>query len=988
MLDDSVFQNLYKNLNKSQKEAVDTVEGPVMVIAGPGTGKTTILTLRIANILKATDTDPSSILALTFTESGVRTMRKKLLDIIGPDSYKIGIYTFHGFCNDVINEYPEEFPYIIGSTNATEVDQIKIIEDTIDGGEFEYIKPYGDPYYYVYPILSQIRNVKREGYTPESFSDLLQKRKNDFKEIPDLYHEKGRYKGEMKGEYRKVKKLLDRDKEFLIVFKKYQESLRLQKKIDFEDMIIEVVKVLEENKDLLLTLQERYQYILADEHQDANKAQNTILELLANFHESPNLFVVGDEKQAIFRFQGASLENFLYFQRLYKDTKLIHLEDNYRSTQNILDNADQLISNNNVDQKLRTSLKSNSSFAENPVAVYPFNKESEELFFVLEDIKKKISSGVSPNEIAIIYRNNKDSFDIVRKLEKTEIPFVVFSDQDILDHVDIRRMLTLMHAVQTISDDVHIAEAMHISYLGIDPIDIYTILDFSRKNKRKIFDVMANSLSDMDLRDVDAVTNFTNLLQKWSIDSRNKDALSMFEDILNESGYLNNILKNPSTYERLNILETFFSEIKSVAANHNHFSLKEFLDHVAILKQYSISIKAKNLNHRDGIRLMTAHRSKGLEFEYVYIIDAIQKKWGKSSRGKLFTEINGDNETNQEDERRLFYVALTRAKKEITITYSKTKDDGTESLPTQFIGELREDLVEFHDEQSFSVEDLYSKSIGIKNDKAPSLHDKEYLNRRFLDQPLSVTALNNYLECPWNYFYTNLIRIPKTYSKHQIYGTVVHDALKDLYDSISNGDDLKREDFLGRFDHYLKHQLLDENTEKELRTKGEDSLGGYFDFYYKSFKKPLETEYKVFADFDLGQGNKIVLTGNLDKIEKEGDVVSVVDYKTSKIKSKNEILGKTKNSNGNIFRQLVFYKLLLDYSDDNYKMKNGIIDFIEPDNKGNYKKEIFEITNDDVENLVSEIKKASDEILSLSFWKNRCDNSECEFCKLNDSLNL
>ena len=282
---------------------MDAIEGPVMVIAGPGTGKTSILTLRIANILAKTDSTPDSILALTFTESGVHSMRAKLSDIIGSATYKVNINTFHGFANEIIKNYPEEFPRIIGSNNATDIDQIKILEEIIGSSKLQKLKPYGDSYYYVRPILSEIKNLKRENVSPEKLAEIVKGQEKNFSGIEDLHHKNGKYSGEMKGKYKDIEKSIEKNKELLTVYKKYEKALTEKRLYDYEDMILEAIKSLTRDKGLLLELQEKYQYILADEHQDANNSQNKMLELISGFHENPNLFVVGDEKQAIFRFK-------------------------------------------------------------------------------------------------------------------------------------------------------------------------------------------------------------------------------------------------------------------------------------------------------------------------------------------------------------------------------------------------------------------------------------------------------------------------------------------------------------------------------------------------------------------------------------------------------------------------------------------------------------------------------------------------------------
>jgi DNA helicase-2/ATP-dependent DNA helicase PcrA len=321
----SVFDDYYAKLNTAQKLAVDTIEGPVMVVAGPGTGKTQILTLRIANILMQTQINPENILALTFTESGVLAMRKRLVQIIGTPGYRAQIHTFHSFCNDVIRQNPEDFENLISSESITEVEQIQILEEIVQTTKLALLKPFGDPLYYVKHLLSAISDLKKEGITPTKLKKAIDDQEKDFGKIEDLYHEKGAYgpkvrddgtvtKGAMKGKYQDLQKDIAKNKELLIVFEKYQQSLRDKKQYDFNDMLLEVIAAFESNPDLLLRQQEYFQYILVDEHQDTNAAQNKIVELLCSYYEEPNLFVVGDEKQAIYRFQGASLENFLYFK--------------------------------------------------------------------------------------------------------------------------------------------------------------------------------------------------------------------------------------------------------------------------------------------------------------------------------------------------------------------------------------------------------------------------------------------------------------------------------------------------------------------------------------------------------------------------------------------------------------------------------------------------------------------------------------------------
>ena len=277
-----VFKRLYAKLNPKQREAVDKIQGPMMVIAGPGTGKTSMLTLRIANILKKTDTPPDAILALTFTESGAYSMRRKLVELIGAPAYRVGIFTFHGFANHIIRRFSESFPRIIGSRSASVSDQLEILEQIFLKNRFTLIRPFGDIFHYVPKTLHAIRDLKRENVSPEAFKKALLKEKKAAQKTPDRFHTKGRFKGQLKADYRDLIRKLEKSEELADAYRAYEDALHKERLFDFEDMILEVIRTLEKDRSLLLTLQEQYQYILADEHQDANNAQNRILELLAS----------------------------------------------------------------------------------------------------------------------------------------------------------------------------------------------------------------------------------------------------------------------------------------------------------------------------------------------------------------------------------------------------------------------------------------------------------------------------------------------------------------------------------------------------------------------------------------------------------------------------------------------------------------------------------------------------------------------------------
>src|SRR3989344_647097 len=673
------FIDAYKRLNPEQKSAVDAIEGPVMVIAGPGTGKTQVLTMRVANIIGKTDTPPEAILALTFTESAVASMRKRLADIIGTPAYKVVIITFHGFANSIIKNYPDRFPEIISSTGITEIEQIKTLKNIIDNASLNELKPFGDNYYYLRPILSSINELKRQGIYPEKFDEIARKEKKYFEDIDDLYYDSGAHKGKMKGKYAEDLKHIKRNEELAKVYEKYQQALRDNRQYDYSDMIMHVMAALEKDSELRLILQENYLYILIDEHQDTNSAQNRILELLADFYENPNLFVVGDEKQAIYRFQGASLENFEYFKKKFKDVSLISLRHNYRSTQTILDAAHNLLPQ-------EIPLVSQAGHSESPIHIAGLSSPEVEYYFIAKKIKDLLDSGVKNEEIAVLYRENKNAAPLARVLEKHNILFNIESDQDVLGDEDIMKLLIILRAIKNFGSAHRLFDLLHIDFLKISSLDVYKLSLFSAKNRINPYDIIKSELklAEAGIESKEKLVEFYNKISQWKSDAKNKGAAVAFENIVRDSEFLSYVLSRPSAVEKISKLHALFEHLKALIENKKDYVLDDFFDYLDLIEEHNIIVKSSEIARIPGrVRLMTAHKSKGLEFEYVFIINAIDGKWGSRKRSehiKLPTNIyavlqsvenklskakprsdspTGESTTGDDnDERNLFYVAL------------------------------------------------------------------------------------------------------------------------------------------------------------------------------------------------------------------------------------------------------------------------------------------------------------------------------------------
>lgn len=984
----TVFIQAYKKLNKQQKKAVDTIDGPVLVNAGPGTGKTQILTLRIANILQKTDVGAGAILAITFTESGVREMRKRLLSIIGPDAHKVHINTFHGFCNGLISEYPEYFPEIIGSTNARDVDSILIIENILDELRPEILRPRGDKYFYVYSILSAIGELKREGFKPDDFINLINKVETEFLARTDLYHEKGAHVGKMKGEHKDTLRLIEKNKELAQIYTQYQEKMLADRMYDFSDMILYVGDALRDIEDFRQTVQERYQYILVDEHQDTNQAQNKIIDLLAGLFDesiinSPNIFVVGDDKQGIYRFQGASVLNFTEFVRKYPETVVINLIENYRSEPSVLAYAENLLSGH---EPLRSQSQNNNI---PKINIYECDRPVDEIYAVAEKIKSLISSGIEAKNIAVLYRTNKEAVQIENAFSKLGIKNRVFSDKNIYEHIVVKKVLKIIEALVRYEDDSHVLEMLHIKEFGLHPHDIISIIRKSHDlKKRIIFSLLYENgvLNEMNLIEPDRVLDFSGKFKNWVHLRDEKNAKSFIEMILRESGILHKIIANNNADE-FDALNSFLNDVDQFLINDKKSTVVSFLDYVYLKERHKIKTKinhtAQSLN---AVSLMTAHKSKGLEFEYVFVMHANAGIWGNRRQIehlKLIPAVYGLNtiDGGELDERRLFYVAITRAKSGLFLTYAKTNIEGKELLPAEYLESIPNEHLEHfsHDANIANDLDLISNEL-----LPPEKVEIEFINKLVDDQGLSPTALNNYIDCPWKYFYRNLLRLPEPTENHMLYGTAMHAGVEALFVADSLGQNQMA--MLQGFEDSLLKQPLSSADFGDLLERGKKALSGWYEHSQPDFKYPRKTEQNIRrVSFD----EVIHLSGKLDAIEQvDESLVNVIDYKTGKPKTRNEILGTTKNSDGAYYRQLVFYKILIDeYYNGRVSMQNATLDFLEPDaDSGKYKKESFEITNSDATDLKQKIIEVAHEIRNLDFWSKRCDDTDCKYCGLRDLM--
>lgn len=1016
------FEQVYKGLNEAQKKAVDTIEGPVMVIAGPGTGKTQILGARIGKILLETDTAPENILCLTYTESGAIAMRKRLMDFIGTAAYKVTIATFHSFCNDIIQDNLSLFekPSL---DPISELEKIALLKELID--QFDKNNPLkrfkGDVYYEMNNLSKLFSTMKKEGWDVTYLTAQIDQYIQDIPFREEFIY-KRKYKqfeagtlkqGLVDNAIEKMEKL----KAAVAAFDQYQTLMKKHGRYDFDDMINWVISAFKENKNLLAQYQERFLYILVDEFQDTSGTQNELVQLLANYWEQPNLFVVGDDDQSIFRFQGANVENMLHFQMQFKDDIVnIVLENNYRSTQPILDASAQVINQNQerlinkisgLSKNLIAALPENQQNSVAP-AILQYNDPQEEMMDITEQIAQLIATGTPPKEIAVLYKEHKYGTEIAHFLQQKNIPIYSRRTANLFDQILIQQILKILDYLACEWDQPNeganlLFEILHFKWWQISPITIATLTVEANQLKygapensfRKVLiDKTQEVQTDLFSKGgLEQVAKAVKVLEDLIGQIPNVTLVNLIEQILQKTGIIQSILNSDEKAASLDMVTSFFDFIKEETHRKPSLNLKELVDMFRLMKREEIRLSLPITTGSDvGVNLLTTHGSKGLEFTHVFLAGTNATYWekkrstasaGYSLPDTVFSSL--EKADDKEELRRLFYVAITRAKKHLNISYSKYKSDGKEIEPSQFLIELVQgnDGIIQNKQLSEGVKMQY-KLLRLETTLKPAIAQLEadFIQPKLEKFSMNVTALNNYLKCPLHFYYNSLIRVPSGKSEATTFGSAIHDALNKLFIKMQQAGNIfpDKQTLVEDFEFYMKRHR-EAFTQQEFKDRldlGGTVLINYYDFYVQQWNKIVTTEYRI----NNVVVNDIPLKGAIDKIEFNGNEVVVVDYKTGNIENAREKLKgpNEKNPNGgDYWRQAVFYKLLLRHHPKNWQITSAEFDFVEPNKKKSFEKIAINITDADMTTVNQQIQMVWEKIQQKDFYTG-CGKEDCHWC--------
>lgn len=982
------FYEAYASLNSAQKRVVDTLDGPVMVVAGPGTGKTQVLGLRVANILKERDVSPNNILCLTFTDAGAVNMRERLVRFIGADAYRVGIYTFHAFCNAIISRYPEYFYDAATFVAADDISRAEVVESLF--ASLPHKHPLGSfhpdsGYVYQKPVMDRIKHIKSAGYTPDEYAALVDALIQEIPRVETCFsdwpermsikhirtisaigdalratdtvygtflaktlsvaideatqHEKTGPVGEWK------KKYLEKDEDDRLVlkdarrteklravaemYKQYEQALHDRALFDYDDMIIDVRVALEHNATLRNLLEEQYQYILVDEFQDTNEAQLRLITALSShpmYEGRANVMVVGDDDQAIFKFQGAELSNVMNFHKMYRDIVSIVLDTNYRSHQHIIDVSRAVITQGAF--RLETALgiskeikQGNTCIDRGDVSYRQFASDIEEYETVAREIRASIASGTDPEEIAIIANTHSQLRSLLPFLDAVSVPYAYIRRESVFQEKHILELITVCAYVSSVVGDGErkeylLPEILSYPYFHIPRTELFRIA-VGAKDARKSWSAYLAEEASL------TCTKVMQLLAELALDSETLPLEHVLERYMTESGFKEYyfgreaLTEKPTQYVAfLASLKTFIEALRGWRDGEPLFA-KDVEPFVTLHKTQHIDLVSQSpfVRAARSVQLMTAHKSKGLEFGIVYVIGAHERVWAKGARGNIapvpapLSPMITPAGEDEDDVIRLLYVALTRAKHTLRVTGHDTF--------LRYLGDV-ETVSSTQQNSEVSTDGHYAAVFGVEKYTGD---EKAMLQDALRDYRLSVTHLNNFLDVtqggPQYFLEQNLLRFPQPMNVAGVYGSAIDSALTEMirYPKYNAGEAAPLDRLIGIFRHELAKGRLPALEMRKHVSRGELVLSHYVQKRKTYFS--VEDETQVDFRHEGVVVSRAPISGKIDFLRIHRDGYEVVDFKTGKEAAewepkKSDVYEQVKLHKYK--QQLMFYQLLLEGS--------------------------------------------------------------------------
>ncbi len=876
--------NILEDLNKEQKEAVTHREGPLLIIAGAGTGKTTVITRRIAWLISEGLAKTDEILALTFTDKAAREMQERV-DILVPYGYTdIWISTFHAFGDRLLRENA-----LIAGLNPdfkvlTLPEAAVFFREHLFEFPLSYYRPLSDPTRFIEALAELFSRAKDEDVSPQDFIKFAK----DF-----LFQSK--QKPEDKAQEEQAAQYL----EVAGAYAKYQELLAKEGLLDFGNQIYLSLQLLREHPLILKRYQEQFKYILIDEFQDTNFAQYQLAKLLADKYK--NITVTGDDDQCIYRFRGAAYSNLLNFIRDFPQSKKVSIIQNYRSGQPILDSAYRLIQFNNPERfEIKADINKrlvglNKSGL--PPQHLHFDTHASEADHVAKIIREKVASGdFKFRDFAILVRSNSDADSFLQALNMQDIPWQFSGNQGLYSRQEVKLCINFLRAVANPSDSLSLYYLVSSEVYKLNLSDLSLLNHYAKRRNRALYLVFKDldnnieELQEVGSASREKVKNILADLEKFMQTSREETTGRLLYSFLTETGYLKMLAQNQNLENETKIqnLAKFFNHVRDFELVAKEDRVINFVNYLNLLIEARDDPPTAEADlDSDAVNVLTIHKAKGLEFRSVFLVGLVQGRfpWPKRSRAFelpdcLIKEVLPTGDFHTQEERRLFYVGMTRAKNELYLT--SAEDYGGKRLRrlSQFVLEaLGKNSSEKEKKKTSALQAI--QRFASKNE-SPKKKQEVIPQGKLIS--LSYYHIDDYLTCPLKYKYVHILRVPIMEHHTVIYGRAMHEAVSKYFQFKLAGKKMELGDLLMIFRQAFDPQgFLDEKHQQERLRVGGEALGRFFHDEGNRNSRPLYIE----KDFSfILESNKI--NGRFDRVDMEEDDAVIMDFKTSQIDTQKE----------------------------------------------------------------------------------------------------
>ena len=961
-----------KSLNPEQKKAVTFDQGPLLIVAGAGTGKTTVVTQRIAWLIDQKKAKADEILALTFTDKAASEMEERVDKALPYGYVDIWVSTFHAFGERILRDQAIEIGLNSGFKVLSTAEQWLLIRQNLDKFDLNYFKPLGNPTKFISALIQHFSRVKDENISPDEYLKYAKKNILKFKNAASSVKEE-------------AEKILEVAK----AYQTYNQLLLEDGNLDFGDLIIRTLELFKKRKSVLKYYQEKFKYILVDEFQDTNFAQYEMIKLLAQ--PLDNLTVTGDDDQSIYKFRGASVSNILEFKKDFPHSKEVVLVKNYRSVQPILDlsydfiqlnNPNRLecrLAGNQVNKKgkaLKTKISkklTSSQKSKGIIRLLEADSAEEEVLNALREILKikKADKDLTWDDFAILVRANSQADIYINTFANQNVPYQFVASRGLYQKPIIMDLIGYLKMLDNYHENSALFRVLSLDLYDLAARDIIRLLNYSRQKNISLYSALERSrtISGLSDKTVQTVHQILKMIKEHTIQAKTKSVSQIVYALLKDTNLIEYLQKHEdqATAEKILNVSKFYKKVQEFEQRHRDKSVKSFIQELSLIQEIGEDPSPVATNEGpESVKIMTVHGAKGLEFKYVFVSNLADLRFPSVQRREpielpddLVKEIIPEGDIHLQEERRLFYVACTRAKTGLYFTYAKNYGGTRQKRPSRFLSEINFQKYVAQDKQQ-QISLPFTKDFSIKTKK-----DK-WLKELKLPTRLSFTQLKAFDTCPKQYKFAHLLKI-KMSGRHSFsFGKSVHAALKDFYDLIIEGKKPSPDQLIKIYEkNWLDDWYDSKQHELKRRKSGADALRKFYQQNKKNFSNPPKYLERGF-NIKIGEYS---LRGFIDRVDSLPDgKVEIIDYKTGRV---------PKTEKDVDYEQLLIYALAADQA---LGEEAGLLSFYYIE--GNQKFSIVP-TEKDVNAVAEKVKETANK-LQHSDFKATPSVYKCRYCDFKD----